>query len=349
MRSFVRVLVVSGLLSVVLVSLAEHVLMGVYSPVREMFVFDSNDRVKSENGSSDNSASHIPKEWMTRYPQGNFINPVHVAQRVRSDSLSILRNGVREATRPDEVVAVADVLAILGEAVSFEGLDGMVLAYEFFWDAYGLTPGWRSGMAQAHGIEVMLAAYKLTADDRYRQSAVALGNAMLIPVEEGGVAVQLEEGVWLEEYAQEGASPSFALNGHIFAVEGLMELAKVEGRFSDAVEDAVLATEFLLPEFNKVFWSHYDLQGQPANQKYHWVHIRQMKWLYEVTGTEVFRKYHRVFVSQQFVPVQALYRLVTNPNRFLVFLLLVHWVMFFAGVMAVVRLRGWSKRRISHG
>ena len=77
--------------------------------------------------------------------------------------------------------------------------------YNFDYPTYELKAPWYSAMAQGLGIEVLIAAYKITDDDKYLHEARLAANALLVPIEENGVAIYLnngDNGIWFEEYAK---------------------------------------------------------------------------------------------------------------------------------------------------
>ena len=76
--------------------------------------------------------------------------------------------------------------------------------YNFPWPPYHLTAPWRSALAQARGMDVLLSAYNLTGNSTYLKIAKSLLNSFYVPVEKGGVTyirgINGTGGYWYEEF-----------------------------------------------------------------------------------------------------------------------------------------------------
>jgi hypothetical protein len=130
---------------------------------------------------------------------------------------------------------------------------------------YDLAPGWSSAMGQGEGISVLLRAHALTDDEGYLSMAIAAVEAMSVDVARGGVMRKLDGHTVLEEYPAE--RPAAVLNGWIFALLGVHELANVTG---DPVvrrlfEQSAAGLISLLPRYDVGWWSRYSLydHGRP--------------------------------------------------------------------------------------
>ncbi len=157
---------------------------------------------------------------------------------------------------------------------------------------YRLQPPWVSAMAQGEGVSLLLRAYEHTKTQAFLAGARRAFQAYLFPLEQGGVSFFDEEGnVWFEEYPTE--PPPHVLNGMIFALIGLYEFWQMTGDV-DAHRlffSGVLTLIRFLPAYDAGYGSRYDLlTKRVVDEKYHRIHIAQMRVLFEWTGEELFKR-----------------------------------------------------------
>jgi hypothetical protein len=164
--------------------------------------------------------------------------------------------------------------------------------YEFPWKSYGMTPPWRSAMAQGLGVQVMGRALTLTGDDAFLTAGRTALASFFASVEERGVTRKSEEGWWYEEYAHECGLVSRVLNGMIFAVLGIHEWHQRSGA-SDAlflVERGLAALRAHLADYDEGSWTYYDALRNLASLNYHRIHVEQLGELYDMSGDSYFRE-----------------------------------------------------------
>lgn len=175
---------------------------------------------------------------------------------------------------------------------------------------YGLRPGWISALGQGQAISVLLRAHATTGDGGYLRLAEAALEPLTRDVEDGGLARSVAGARVLEEYPT--ARPCAVLNGWIFAVLGVHELANVTGDeravgLVDAGADGVVA---LLPSYDVGWWSLYSLYdhgrpdlAKPFYQRLHPILLRALhlvrpeprlarfadRWEAQVTGPALAR------------------------------------------------------------
>ena len=149
--------------------------------------------------------------------------------------------------------------------------------------SYWIEPPWMSAMAQGEGASLMVRVHAATGDDRYAEAALRALAPMQVPTSEGGVRVELDGGLFLEEYPTN--PPSLVLNGAIFAIWGCRDVALALGD-AGAAELEAEALETLaanIDRYDTGFWSLYDLFPHPvrnvASGAYHRLHIHQLRAL----------------------------------------------------------------------
>lgn len=158
---------------------------------------------------------------------------------------------------------------------------------EPFGHTFELRPPWLSAMAQGEGASVLVRAHALTADERYADAARRALEPFARDVADGGVRTLLDGRPFFEEYPT--TTPSFVLNGAIFALWGAYDVAVGLGdRTAQALFDegvATIAAE--LHRWDLGYWSRYDLHPHPlvnvASSFYHDLHIKQLRALHRLT------------------------------------------------------------------
>lgn len=171
------------------------------------------------------------------------------------------------------------------------------LAYRFpMPHTYELEVPWYSAMAQGQAASLLVrSAVLLDRDDLYVEAGRAC--RMLLDADSPLVS-QSDDGPVLQEYPTE--QPAHVLNGWVFALWGLHDLAVAEGapaelrsEAKDAFEAGLDALEARLPLYEtSAGWTRYDLYPHPirhmASPFYHRLHIAQMEALHGLTGRQAF-------------------------------------------------------------
>jgi hypothetical protein len=163
---------------------------------------------------------------------------------------------------------------------------------------YKTTPPWRSGQAQAIGIQALLRAYDLTDDPKYLNCARNSVQAFYIPVEDGGVTdMEPSGGWWYDKFADVDSERPKVLNGMMFALLGIYDFYE---RTNDPAakllfDKGIISSKNHLGEYDAGNWSYYDRKGNLASEKYHNIHIRQLSLLYNITGDPLFKEYSDKF------------------------------------------------------
>lgn len=308
------------LIGITLTHYTERYQIKLLKPIRNLIYFGSFYSIETENGivkKKYNNLSH------------SQINPVTITNKVDSFVGIILNqnrlgkpfNNILSDKQKNEITNTSNFLIEYGKLNITESMEYFLLPYNFDLQKYDQTlkAPWYSGMAQGNAIKTMLASFLITNNNKYLNYAKLLANALSIPIDSNGVSIYLsKQKIWFEEYACSGVKPPFVLNGHNFALIGLFELAHFDNSYKDLFEKGLNSLETELPKFNAFVWSRYDLQKYIANPNYHQLHINQLNFLGNLTGSDFLLKYARIFEIQKYVPLGVYFRLFFYPHRFLV-------------------------------
>ena len=155
--------------------------------------------------------------------------------------------------------------------------------YQFRWGE--LQPPWLSCMAQGQAMSVLYRGYLSRRDTRLLDVA---SNA-LIPfqksIDAGGLFYQVDgKYAFLEEYPT--SNPIHVLNGHLFALVGIIEIYTIIPKLVDmaSLDRLLKDLALVLPLFDMGGWSAYDLDRSryvrnACTPYYHHMHIRLLYWL----------------------------------------------------------------------
>jgi hypothetical protein len=194
----------------------------------------------------------------------------------------------------DRRAYLAQARWLAGNACERRGVLGC-LVFDFPWPKYGAPAGWISAMAQGEAISLLLRAADAEGDDAYSDAALNIAEPFRFGVEEGGVVFRSRQGdAFLEEVAVKPAS--HILNGHIFSLWGLLEIASVRPQpWIEQVASAALRTlRRRLDLYDSGYWSYYSLLGtrsgfrNVALLKYHAFHIAQLRVTAALSGDQYF-------------------------------------------------------------
>jgi heparosan-N-sulfate-glucuronate 5-epimerase len=160
-------------------------------------------------------------------------------------------------------------------------LDGAWLHQVEMRHTYHLRPPWVSAMAQGESASLLVRLHRETGEERWADAARRGLQASRVPSGSGGATALLDGRPFPEEYPTD--PPSFVLNGGIFALWGLHDVAAGLGD-EDARRDFESGVETLsrnIERWDAGFWSLYDLFPHPlpnyASGAYHQLHIAQLR------------------------------------------------------------------------
>ena len=145
---------------------------------------------------------------------------------------------------------------------------------------YVLHPPWVSAMAQGEAASLLVRVHRESGDARYAEAAVKALAPMRRPSADGGASAQLDGRWFPEEYPTD--PPSFVLNGAVFALWGLRDVA-VGLDDGDAARDFEAGVDTLAASIHRWdtgAWSRYDLHPHRvtnvASRAYHELHVTQL-------------------------------------------------------------------------
>jgi len=216
-------------------------------------------------------------------------NPIAVAQWGLGN-YNLYRR-FREKQRLEKFLFASDWL-VFNLAQNSLGVD--VWQHHFDWEYRNtLKAPWHSGLAQGQGISLLVRAWAETENPTYEKAARRAFDALLKPLDQGGVSFTDAAGnVWFEEYIV--FPPTHILNGFISAIWGVLDYflaardAVSWNLFTRAV-DTLLAN---IDEYHLGYWSLYEQSGtrfkMVASPFYHRLHIAQLRIMARLTGVSKF-------------------------------------------------------------
>lgn len=214
--------------------------------------------------------SLLSYDW-TRYPKDRSCNPVdrHAAGEMMAHCADWLLRSLRPR--------------------------GDFLVWEYPYPmSYGTRPGWCSAHAQTVGMQFLVRMRELLGDPAYTAPLPGLLRAFRVPVIDGGLLDDTDEGViWYEKFAAPANQKPKVLNGMLFAVIGLQDIAARTGDAQAGLlaRNGLDAVRTSLHRFDLGNWSAYDILGKPASLHYHAIHIRQLALLHSIYGDDRIDEY----------------------------------------------------------
>lgn len=179
--------------------------------------------------------------------------------------------------------------------------------FSFNWE----SPGYKahapfiSSMTQGMGISVLVRAWELTSQERYITAAERALPAFEVPVSQGGLLrVDKQGDAWYEGIP----SPIGAqiLNEVLFALIGLYEMHRGTGnsKAGELFDRGIATLKKHLKDFDLNLllfkWSRYDNKLLfYSGDKYHDIQKEQVKWLYQVTGDDIFSRHYQKWEGWQ--------------------------------------------------
>lgn len=262
---------------------------------------------------------------------GYYLNPWQVASSVLGEAIISIDSNCNSLSNSQrsKLISISDLLLSKSSSRLSNELTSRIWPYSIPY-TYGLKPGWISAPAQAEIALVLTSAYICSGKSTYMKSATEAMRVFDLPIEDGGVLADADGMSWFEEYAQPSIEPPRVLNGHIYTILALQKIRLYHPRATQLVNDGLISLKHNLYRYDKVTWSMYDLDGEPANNIYQQkLHIRQLGTLYDLTRDPFFSRYYHRFLWHLINPFSSLQRLALRPSRFLSFLVALNTVALF--------------------
>jgi hypothetical protein len=168
--------------------------------------------------------------------------------------------------------------------------------YDFPHQAYGVAPGWISGLAQGEAFSVFLRAYALTKRGEFLDRGHAALSSFERAVENGGVTYVCGDDVFFEEMP---GRVTHILNGHVSAAFAVWEAIRY-GIATPALQQlhdrAIDTLVRWLPLYDADGWSFYELAVQGNRKRryvpitYHQTHIAVLHVYAAITGRAEFAR-----------------------------------------------------------
>jgi hypothetical protein len=194
---------------------------------------------------------------------------------------------------------------------------------------FPVEPPWLSAMAQGQCASLLVRLSLETGEQSFATAARQALQPMRRPVSAGGVTAPLGSGWWPEEYPSD--PPSYVLNGGIFALWGIRDVAV--GLRDEAAaglfEQGLSALAANIGRWDVGFWSRYDLFPHPlvnvASSSYHVLHVHQLEAMNLIAPTPELVEAERRFRGYLDSPAntrkafirKAVFRLVVPRNKLL--------------------------------
>ncbi|MDZ4674817.1 MAG: D-glucuronyl C5-epimerase family protein [Gemmatimonadota bacterium] len=181
--------------------------------------------------------------------------------------------------------------------------------YRFDW--HRSTAPWTSALAQMRGASVMLRAWQLTGEDRYRAAALLAAEPLYLDLADGGMrSIHPSAAVaYFEEYP---AEPTAVLNGFMASLFGLFELATWlhDRRASEHLESGYAALETMLPHYCHRGWTLYDLDPaspfpNPNSPRYHRLVADYLRVLASISGRPGLAEWRDRWIAMDTAPNRA--------------------------------------------
>ena len=226
-----------------------------------------------------------------------YYHPVILAQR----ALDLL-DGYRRTHDPRYLAGARRVAARL-VAMSSMVDAARYLPYQFDFALHGrasetLQAPWYSGMAEGMALSVFSRLHALDG----RASDLDVARSLFLALEPHGRTgawvtwVDASGYVWIEEYP--GTNPDHTLNGFNFALYGLYDYVQETGdpAARRLFVGGLTTVIHYLPQFRRPgHISLYCLAHRVQSQKYHDIHVAQLKMLARMTGSPLLARYAALF------------------------------------------------------
>jgi hypothetical protein len=172
--------------------------------------------------------------------------------------------------------------------------------FDFYVESAGetLRGPWISGLAQGQAMSLLVRAARVTGEAIYLRAARAAMKPLTVPVADGGVGRTWRGHPFFEEYPTN--RPSLVLNGFLFTVIGLHDLAGTGDatagrlwRHSERTAAAII-TQYSIGKHDSAYGLGFQQPGGPPpfrvrESGYAQIHVDLALAMYDLTGRNVYR------------------------------------------------------------
>jgi len=166
---------------------------------------------------------------------------------------------------------------------------------------YGVQAGWGSAHAQAVGLQLLLRASELNGDS-YLAPIEGLLRTFDVQIEDGGLLDNSNPQIpWFEKFAHSESQRPKVLNGMLFTLLGLHDVANRTGLEAPRLlyEIGLGSVLRLMDRYDLGDWSAYDIQRKPASLHYHTIHVEQLDRLFSIEGNTRLAEWRDRFASYE--------------------------------------------------
>ncbi|TEA77864.1 D-glucuronyl C5-epimerase family protein [Allopusillimonas ginsengisoli] len=234
---------------------------------------------------------------------GKFRNPYFISNYANALYRDYLNTKCQDDELKNQFLMQADYLM---RSAIYEN-DMALWQYPFKNDAFNLPPGWISGIGQARIASVLVRAFGMTGDEKYKKVAYDGMEVYKHGLINGGVVSRDKDVTWIEETPSHDGTSYKILNGHITALSGILDFAGLtnDSQWEDLYQRGIAAVRRDLPLFDAGFTSYYSL-GQSGIDRlvaprgdYNALHVDQLLWLYEHTEDSFFLEWASIFQAYE--------------------------------------------------
>jgi heparosan-N-sulfate-glucuronate 5-epimerase len=195
--------------------------------------------------------------------------------------------------------------------------DGGFVHLAPFPHTFPLEPPWLSSITQGQAASLFVRLHLEAGEERYAEAARRSLRPYAVPSSAGGVQTLLGGRPFPEEYPT--SPPSFVLNGGLFALFGVYDVAMGLGDSASADEFELMSSTFAsnLHRWDLGYWSRYDLYPHRlvnvASSSYHHLHASQLESLARLSSNPafpIFCERFRAYETSSFARQRALARKV---------------------------------------
>jgi hypothetical protein len=225
---------------------------------------------------------------------GKKISPLVIAQTALAYHNAFHRSGLEEHEK--KFLKLTDWL-VENQCRRNKFMGAWLIEYDN--PRYQLKAPWICGMAQGQAISALVRAYDMTSNDGYLKAAEDAVKVFEVPIEEGGLRVEIDGKYIQYEEAPTSFTPHI-LNHAVYAILGLFDLAVV-AKSKNALrlyEEGVWSIKEMLKQYDTGYWSRYEIVRPTirnhynlASPLYHATHIALLRVLYSITKDETFLRY----------------------------------------------------------